>query len=106
MDREHKPTTNRLMNSRVIKVGLIGILCLMVIQGISWGIVWWIVRQMAAGGFDLSPESGYAPILLQLVEILGGVSVVAAIGTIVTALIARYGLRESTGNLAQQRGEQ
>ena len=99
--KEYKPTTNKLNKSRLIKVGLIGVFSLLLIQGVSWGFMLYILKGIQSGLYDLKIES-ISIILGKYLDILGAVNVVAGIGTIITAIIARYGLREMTGNLSRE----
>lgn len=93
---KHNPTTNKIFSSRIIKFALIGIFCLMVIKGVNLWLYTWITNMVASGIFmenEVSEE-----ILLKILGILD-IGIVGGITTIVTAVIARYGLRESTGNI-------
>ena len=91
--KDFKETTHKLGKSRIIKVGLIGLICLMSIQGAAFFLMY--------KAFQAIPEA--TELELQAVEsyiaILGSINIVGAVGTIITAIIARYGFREMTGNM-------
>jgi len=92
---EYKPTTNKLTESRMIKFALIGIAVLLVVQIIAYGFSWWVAQQI----IEAEPEKVAA--LQRIAEILLGIPGGGGIATIITAVVARYGLREATGNLGE-----
>jgi hypothetical protein len=85
------PTTNRLDSSRLIKVGLIGVGALLVIYFGNSILIAWIAWRIMHGA---SAEE-----LDGVVTALNTGTLAAGVTTIVTAVIARYGLREVTQNL-------
>lgn len=91
---DFKSTTNKLKASRIIKFALMSILAIMLIKGIAYGISFWILLTLKNSGFGEGSET----IILKILEVLD-VQAVPAIGTISTAVIARYAFRESTGNI-------
>lgn len=85
----------KLLNSRIIKFSLISIGVVLFIKILSLGIILYIVEGLKQGTFPMELKD----ILLRIVEVVN-VSSIGAIGTIATAVIARYGIREATGNLS------
>ena len=91
---EYNKTTNKLHESRLIKLALIGVSILVGIRVASYGIAIWIVREITVcEGVDKIEA------LERVAELILNVGVVGAIATIITAIIARYGAREATRNL-------
>jgi hypothetical protein len=99
---DYKETTNRLGNSRIIKIAIIGVSVLLLIRGLSYILAMWVVRQIV-----MIDQTAVEKIiaLQRIAELLLGVSVVGAIGTIITAVIARYGAREATRNIGEGLGK-
>ena len=95
---EYKDTTSKLWKSRLIKFSLIAIGCLMIIWGYSQVMIYWIMNGIATGLWDMTIESVSVAVADTLHD-YRVVSVITAIATITTAVIARYGIRETTGNL-------
>lgn len=95
---EYPSTTHRLTDSRMIKVALIGVATLMLVQAAAYGFALWVTRQIVL----MAPEATVKITALQrIAELLLGVSAIGAIGTIITAVIARYGAREATRNIGE-----
>lgn len=92
---EYKPTTSRLFQSRIIKFALIGIAVVLAVDLVAKALILWISWKLSAGGFSGVDES----IILKILEVLD-VKSIGAVGTITTTVIARYAVRESTGNIA------
>ena len=93
---EYKPTTNKLLSSRLIKFSLIGIGVLFALRTVSFIITVWILMLVK----DLTAEDQFKIEAFLKIADLIAIPVAGAIATIITAIIARYGLRESSGNIA------
>ena len=92
----YKETSNKLSSSRVIKFSLIGIITLIVLRFISFGLTSWLIVLIDR----TEPQYIYKiDAFLKLADLLS-IPIAAAIATVVTAVVARYGLREATGNVA------
>ena len=92
----YNTTSNRLFSSRIIKFALIGILALLLVKGVNLYLYHWVTNLIISGAFeDANISEGILLKILSMVD----VGIVGGISTIVTAVIARYGLRESTGNI-------
>jgi len=92
---DYKPTTNRLGDSRIIKFAVIGIAAIIIVQIAAYGIGVWVTRLLSVA------EENRITALQRVAEILFGIPGSAGIAGIVTAVIARYGLREATGNIGE-----
>ena len=84
----------KIGSSRILKVTLIVVAALIVIWGISTGMIFYLT--CLAAKTDVN-EGQLA--LIQSVTGLLKVDIVGAITTVVSFCIARYGLRETTANL-------
>ena len=84
----------KIGSSRILKVTLIVVAALIVIWGISTGMIFYLT--CLAAKTDVN-EGQLA--LIQSVTGLLKVEIVGAITTVVSFCIARYGLRETTANL-------
>ena len=84
----------RIRSSRILKITLIVVAVLVVIWGISTGMIFYLT--CLATKTDVN-ENQVA--LIQSVAELLKVDIVGAITTVVSFCIARYGLRETTANL-------
>lgn len=95
-----KKTTNKLKNSRVIKIALCGIGAILLIKGASLLFTLYMIHALKDGGFEQINDQ----VLIQIMEVLN-VKATGAIATVTTAVIARYGIRESTSNIAASNQE-
>lgn len=93
----YKETTNKLGTSRIIKFALIGIGILLFLRMVSFGLTSWLI--VLVKDLDYG-EQFKVDAYLRIVDLLT-VPVSGAIATIITAVIARYGLREASGNVAE-----
>ena len=84
---------HKLSSSRLLKLVLIGIISLLGIKLIFFGFSIWITTLISNEINDVKITS-----YLKILEALN-VSISGAIATIITAAIARYGIREATKNL-------
>lgn len=93
---KYKATTNKLFNSRIIKFSIFGILILLFLKIISFAMTSWLIILIN----NIEPEYEFKiNAFLKIVDLLT-VPISGAIATIITAVIARYGLREASGNVA------
>lgn len=84
----------RLGSSRLLKYSLIIIFVLAILWLISTGIITILTLK--------AMEVGVSDNVMTMVEIISEylkIDVAAAIGTIATAVVARYGIREATANI-------
>lgn len=84
----------RLGTSRLLKYSLIIIFVLAILWLISTGIITILTLK--------AMEVGVSDSVMTMVEIISEylkIDVAAAIGTIATAVVARYGIREATANI-------
>ena len=84
----------KISSSRILKVTLIIVAALIVIWGISTGMIFYLT--CLATKTDINERQ--LALIQSVVELLK-VDIVGAITTIVSFCIARYGLRETTANL-------
>ena len=92
----YKQTTNKLFQSRLIKFAIIGIVFLVLLRIISFIMTAWLV--LIIQNLEQTEEFKIDA-LIRIADLLA-IPVAGSIATIVTAIIARYGLRESSGNIA------
>lgn len=91
-----------LFDSRIIRVVFIGLAVMTVITASAHILIWWLSAQAVA----LARENITPPDLLtQVATSLASSVGIAAFATVLTALIARYGLREATRNLSSPRNQ-
>jgi len=94
---EYKQTSNKLGSSRLLKLTLIGVISLLGIKLLSYGIIVWVVL-LTSKEIDIQKIQVYSTIIDSL-----NISISGSIAAMVGAVIARYGLRESfqhTNNFA------
>ena len=96
-----KKTTNKLRESRLIKFALIGICIILFLKVLSLALSFYIIVNLNNKGFPGVSENTINMIIGSL-----NVKGTGAIATITTAIIARYGFRESTGNIAVGMGKE
>lgn len=84
----------KISSSRILKVTLIVVAALIVIWGISTGMIFYLT--CLATKTDINERQ--LALIQSVVELLK-VDIVGAITTVVSFCIARYGLRETTANL-------
>ena len=92
---DYKTTTNKLGSSRLLKLTLIGIGTLLFVKLLSYLMIGWIIY-LTSTNIELEKVRIY----LNIIDILN-VPVAGAIATIITAIIARYGVRESLTHLTK-----
>lgn len=92
----YKQTTNKLFQSRLIKFAFIGIVFLVLLRLLSFIMTAWLV--LIIQNLEQTEEFKMDA-LIRIADLLA-IPVAGSIATIVTAIIARYGLRESSGNIA------
>lgn len=85
--------SNKISSSRLLKLVLIGIISLLGMKLIFFSFSIWITI-LISNEVDPIKITSYLKILEAL-----SVTVAGAIATIITAAIARYGLREATKNI-------
>ena len=90
---DFKPTTNKLGSSRLLKLALIGIGVLLFIKILSYIMIGYVIY-LTSNNTDTEIIRVYSTIIDTL-----NISIATAISSIIVAIVARYGLRESTINL-------
>ena len=84
----------KIRSSRILKITLIVVAVLVVIWGISTGMIFYLTCLAAKNNVT----EGQLALIQSVAELLK-VDIVGAITTVVSFCIARYGLRETTANL-------
>lgn len=89
--------SRRLTESRLIRIYLVALMALGIIAILNAGVAWWVTREAVR----LANTDKAVPDVLDSVAsaAIAGAAVGGGIATITTALIARYGARETTRNL-------
>lgn len=82
-----------LKESRIIRVALIGVISLLILWLMSYSLIL-ILIILISKTIDENKIEAY----IKIIEIMK-IPVAGSIATIVTAVIARYGLREATKNI-------
>ena len=87
----------RLLESRLIRVFLIAVVAIVVTSFSSQAVAIWITQRAV----ELARADKAVPEVLNTLAgaIAAGAAVGGSLATVTTALIARYGLRETTRNL-------
>lgn len=92
----HERTTNRLRESRIIKLWIYSTIFNVIVFIASLLMFRWINLLILNGAYAETGLEGDS--LLQILKITM-IAVLPSQTTITTAVIARYGLREATGNI-------
>jgi len=85
--------SKKISSSRLLRLVLVGIITLLGIKIIYFGFSVWVIRLI-----EVETSENKVSQYIRILDIMS-VSISGAIATIITAAIARYGLREATRNI-------